>query len=326
MSSSAHRILITGAAGLVGSRLLQDLIENQPQCHIVATDIQPTPPLAESDLPSHVVYKQCDIRSPDLAELIHQYQIETVVHLATVVTPPPGMDEQSMFDIDVGGTGKLLEACLQHGVDKIIVTSSGAAYGYHADNDQPLTEESPIRGNDIFPYARHKRLVEEMLAQYRQTHPELKQLIFRPGTILGPGFSNQITDLFEKPRMLGIKGYDSPFVIMHVDDVVACLIEGVISDKTGIYNLAGDGTLSSRQIAGLLGNPYLPLPAGLVKTALRVLKPLGLSQYGPEQTMFLQYRPVLSNDRLKTEFGYQPRYTTIEAFKVWAQSKGLVTE
>jgi UDP-glucose 4-epimerase len=47
---------------------------------------------------------------------------------------------------------------------------------------------------------------------------------------------------------------------------------------------------------------------------LAVLHPIGLSQYGPEQVDFLRYRPVLSNARLKSEFGYEPRKSSREAF------------
>ena len=48
---------------------------------------------------------------------------------------------------------------------------------------------------------------------------------------------------------------------------------------------------------------------------------LRLSPYGPEQTMFLQYRPVLDNTRLKTVFGYTPSRTSREAFDEWRRSR-----
>jgi UDP-glucose 4-epimerase len=101
-----------------------------------------------------------------------------------------------------------------------------------------------------------------------------------------------------------------PFVIVWDADVVGAIVRGIHTGGTGIYNLAGDGTLTLREIAALLGKPYVALPAPLVAGALRLLKRLGLSQYGPEQVDFLRYRPVLSNRRLKEEFGYTPAKTT----------------
>ena len=94
----------------------------------------------------------------------------------------------------------MLEACIATGVRRIVVSSSGAAYGYHADNPEWLRETDPIRGNDEFPYSLHKRLVEEMLADYRASHPELEQVVFRIGTILGPTVRNQITALWDGRR------------------------------------------------------------------------------------------------------------------------------
>jgi len=91
----------------------------------------------------------------------------------------------------------LLEACISTGVKRIIVTSSGAAYGYHADNPEWLVEHDRLRGNEEFAYSHHKRLVEEMMDDYREKHPELEQVIFRIGTILGKNVNNQITALFE---------------------------------------------------------------------------------------------------------------------------------
>ena len=73
----------------------------------------------------------------------------------------------------------------------------------------------------------------------------------------------------------------------------------------------------------ILRKPYRPLPAGLIQGVLRVLKPLRLSQYGPEQVDFLRYRPVLANRRLKEEFGYTPRYTSREAFIAFLDAQGV---
>src|SRR5690606_16947140 len=106
-----------------------------------------------------------------------------------------------------------------NGVSRLVVTSSGAAYGYHADNKVPLTEDCPLRGNEEFAYSHHKRLVEEMLAKARGEHPLLEQVVLRVGTVLGPGLDNQITALFRKKRLLAVAGSESPFVFIWVDDL-----------------------------------------------------------------------------------------------------------
>ncbi|NOZ02649.1 MAG: epimerase, partial [Deltaproteobacteria bacterium] len=71
----------------------------------------------------------------------------------------------------------------------------------------------------------------------------------------------------------------------------------------------------------IMKKPYVPVPAGLIKGALWVLKRLGLTQYGPEQVKFLLYRPVLSNRRLKEEFGFEPSMTTRQVFDYFLEAK-----
>ena len=309
------RILITGAGGYLGSQLVARLVaqpaEQRPEV-IVAHDIR-----APKERLAGVTYTVADIRAPDMADIVGTHRIDTVVHLASIVTPGKDSRREFEYDVDVNGTRNLLQACVRHGVRRIVVSSSGAAYGYHADNAAWLTEDMPLRGNEVFAYSHHKRLVEEMLAQYRQSHPALAQVVLRIGTILGPTVHNQITDLFEKPRLLAIRGADSPFVFIWDQDVVAIILRAVADGPPGIYNVAGDGALTIHEIAHRLGKRCVQLPAWLLRTALAMLKPLGLTQYGPEQLRFLQYRPVLDNRRLKEEFGFWPRKTSAEVFDFW---------
>lgn len=308
-------VLITGAGGYLGSQLLAALASGKTAAgRIVAMDVRDIP--AERRL-SGVEYCQSDVRSTGMAELFKSWAPDVVVHLASIVTPGKRSNREFEYSVDVLGTENVLKACLAAGVKKIIVTSSGAAYGYHPDNPPWITEDWPVRGNDAFAYARHKRLVEEMLARWRADHPELKQVVFRIGTILGETVHNQITDLFEKPRLIAIKGSDSPFVFVWDQDVAGCILHAIATDKTGVYNVAGDGALTVGEIARRLGKPCVTLPAWLLKAALSVLKALGLTQYGPEQVDFLRYRPVLDNRKLKQEFGYVPRKTSSEVFDFW---------
>jgi UDP-glucose 4-epimerase len=319
MSQTLQRVLVTGAGGYLGSQLvarLAALSEDQQPGVIVSHDLREP----AQRLPN-VEYAAFDIRSPELAATIAQHRINVVVHLAAIMPSGKAQTRDFEYDVDVNGTRKLLQACVQHGVQRIVVSSSGAAYGYHADNAPWLTEDMPVRGNEIFAYSHHKRLVEEMLADYRKNHPELEQVVLRIGTILGATVHNQITDMFEKPRLLAIRGSDSPFVFIWDQDVVGIILRAMGDGPAGIYNVAGDGALTIDQIAHKLGKETRPLPSWLLRSALSILKPLGLTQYGPEQLDFLRYRPVLLNTKLKTVFGYTPTYTSEQVLDLYRRAR-----
>jgi len=316
---SAHRVLVTGSSGYLGSQVVAALAARHDILAIALDLRQPAGRLAG------VAYEVADIRAAEVDAIVARHVPEVVVHLASIVTPGKDSSREFEYSVDVGGTRNLLEACVRHAVRRVIVSSSGAAYGYHPDNPEWLTETAPIRGNENFAYAWHKRLVEEMLAEYRQRQPQLEQIVFRIGTILGATVNNQITDLFEKPRLIAIQGSDSPFVFIHDRDVVGAILHGIDSATTGTFNVAGDGKLGIHEIAARLGKRCLVLPPGVLKAALWLLKKLRLTQYGPEQLDFLRYRPVLDNTRLKSVFGYVPKLSSAEAFELWRSSRRRTT-
>lgn len=305
------RVLITGGAGFLGSHVAAALVARPDVELVVAGDVRrPEHPL------DGVVYDECDVTvAGTLAPLLERHGIDVVVHLAAIVNP--GRDHDLEYRVDVDGSRHVLEACVAAGVRRIVVSSSGAAYGYHADNPEWLRESDPVRGNDEFPYSKHKRLVEQMLAGYREAHPELEQVVFRIGTILGPTVANQITALWDGSRLLAIRGSESPFVFVWVDDVAGAMARAATDGPPGVYNVAGDGKVTVNELADRLGKPVFTVPAGLLAFALRIGRALRLTVHGPEQVGFLQYRPVLANDRLKSEFGYTPTLSSGEAFEAY---------
>lgn len=311
------RVLITGGGGFLGSHVAAALVVRDDVELVVAADLR------AGESRDGIVAATLDVtHATAIAPLLRRHRIDTVVHLAAIVNP--GRDVGQEYRVDVTGSANVLAACVEAGVRRIVVSSSGAAYGYHADDPEWIDEDQPLRGNDAFPYARHKRLVEELLAAHRREHPELEQVVFRIGTILGPRVRNQITALWDGKRILRIAGSESPFVFIWVDDVAGAMVRAATDGPPGIFNVAGDGRMTVPEISERLGKPQLVIPAGVLASALRIGRALRLTEHGPEKVPFLRYRPVLANHRLKNEFGYTPRRTTREAFEEYLRTHPTV--
>lgn len=311
------RVYVTGGNGFLGSSVVAGLAASSGTELVVSGDVRDPVRTLEG-----VVYERADITRPDdLTEQFRAHRIDAVVHLAAIMNPGPHITREQEYLVDVSGTRNVLDACVVTGVKRIVVSSSGAAYGYHSDNPDWITESAAIRGNPEFAYSDHKRIVEGMLAEARGEHPELEQVVFRIGTILGATVDNQITALFERRRVLAVAGSDSPFVFIWDEDVVACMVRAATDGPAGIFNVAGNGAVDVHELASVLGKKLLTLPAWLLTAALAVAKPLGLTRYGPEQVGFLRYRPVLSNARLKDEFGYTPAKTSRQALEAWKAAR-----
>jgi UDP-glucose 4-epimerase len=315
--ATMQNILITGSGGYIGKLFLEKCasLQGTQFDRIIAMDIKLPP--ADQQLIG-VTYVQMDIRSKEVEELLPKYKIDTVVHLAAIIAIAGQISRETEYEVDVLGSSQLIDACVKHQVKKFITTSSGAAYGYWLSNvDTWLTEDMPMKGNYELPYSYHKWLVEEKLKDTRQKHTLPEQYVFRVGTILGKTTSNPITDFLKKDKILCLSGYDSPFVAIWDMDLVEILYKATQNSKPGIYNVAGDGAIPTPKLAEMMGKPTLTLPVSLLKFAFKILRPLGLVPYGPESLKFIQYRPVLSNEKLKNEFGYTPQKTTLQVFEYW---------
>lgn len=309
------RVLVTGGSGYLGRLAAARLVKaGMPT---VCVDLRQPPAHRDG-----VVEITGDLRDIDLAALLREHATTAVVHLAAIVEPPRGMSEAELEAIEVGGTRAVLDACVACGVRHLTVLSSGAAYGYTARNDgRALDEDTPTPGSGEFAYSRHKAMVEALVARTRRLHPEVGILLLRPGTILGASTDNQITALFRKPVILGLRESPTPFVFVWDEDVAEIIVSGVERCVTGTFNVAGDGVMTLADIAAAEGRRLVRLPSSAVRHALAVGSRLGRTRYGPEQVDFLRHRPVLDNTRLRRAFPGLPRLTSRETYEFYRRQR-----
>lgn len=308
------RILITGAAGYLGGKISEALLLKNGVKKVVGTDIHPKP----IDHPKYRFYLR-DIRDR-LDDIFSLEAIDTIIHMAYVVSPIH--NKSLMEDINKGGVRNILEASRKAGVGQILYTSSTAAYGFHPDNDQPLRESSPLRGNDDYTYAKNKKEIEGLLAEFGSLNPEMAITIVRPCIVVGPGFNNPMARHLKKKRVIH-PANPQPWQMVHEDDLVGIMTLLLEKKIAGVFNVAGDGTISFPEMIQMMGHKGQPLPWRLIYTLNQLAWYLGRSLFPSPSLRFMIHPLIASNEKVKKETGYVFRYNTRQAFQDFVDSLGL---
>ncbi len=179
---------VSGGTGLVGSWLIQRLVEASADVVCLVRDWVPQSELVRAGFIERVKVVRGDVRDRDMLErALGEFEIDTVIHLAaqTIVTIA-NRNPISTFETNIAGTWNLLEASRRSPrVKQIVMASSDKAYG-----DQeilPYTEETPLQGQH--PYDVSKSAADLIAATYAKSY-DLPVVITRCGNFYGGGDLN----------------------------------------------------------------------------------------------------------------------------------------
>ena len=272
-------------------------------------------------------FVQGDVRDRHATrELLQRHEIDCLIHLAFILDPIH--DEAKMYDVDVNGTHATLWAASEAGTEQVLVTSSASAYGAFPDNPKPIAEDWPVRGAPEFSYARDKAEADRVCQLWAADHPDAVMTIVRPCIVFGPNVNNYIARTWENAPFLPIiDGHDEEFQLVHEDDVVSALIALLDAKAAGAFNLAGDGTMTWRQSAEMIGVKTREPSMKTMKRLTGALWALHVPRTdAPAGNLdFLRYPWVVSTEKLKATTGWQPRFDTLETFKVTMRAKGRMS-
>lgn len=315
------RYLITGGCGYIGSRLVERLVHKEDTEQITLADIRP--PKRSFD---KVSYSQCDVSSEAARSLVLEQRPDVLVHLAFILNPIH--DLTKMYQVDVNGCQNVLNAATEAGIKHVLVTSSATAYGAWPDNPVPIDEEWPVRGVPQFEYARDKTESDRICQLWACRNPDAVMTIVRPTIVFGPNVDNFIVHSLENfPFMPLLDGCDPPTQFVHEDDLVQALLLLLDKRKQGAYNVAADGTLSWSECATLAGIKSRRISYKLMYRIIAGLWALRAPKVEspPGQLQFMRYPWVVSNEKLKKDTGWQPKFTSRETLEITLQARGIVS-
>lgn len=300
------RVVVTGAHGSVGRRVVARLAQQRPAVSVVAIDKDhPAAPY-----PS-VTTKQVDLADADLAALFSG--ADSVVHLASTVTA--GTLNPAEVELEAALLHRVLDALDSAAVPHLVVMSSAMVYGAWRDNPVPITEDAPVRPNPDFDWALQRHRLER-LAQQWGLAPGRSVTILRPAAVVAEDRLGQLANTLRAARSGVAADGDPPVQCLHADDLAAAVVTSVNVSYDGILNVAPDGWIPPDTLAELEGpRPRLRAPSHLVRILSALRWRSGLAPTPPGVVPYTTHPWVVANDRLRA-LGWRAAYSNEEAWVV----------
>lgn len=184
-----HTWLITGAAGFVGSNILNFLLENNQKIiaidNLTSGNISNIKELKRKFINKKFVFKKIDIRHKQNLKQINQYKLDYVIHLAALVSVADSLKNPNLCrEINVKGFENLINTIKYTKVKKIIFASSAAVYGNNCKINFEISKLNPMS-----PYAISKK-INEIYAKKQSKKIKIKFVSLRYFNIFGKNQSS----------------------------------------------------------------------------------------------------------------------------------------
>ncbi|HYJ21170.1 MAG TPA: NAD-dependent epimerase/dehydratase family protein [Solirubrobacterales bacterium] len=334
----ALTVAVTGPTGEIGLPLMAEL-EGDPAVGVVrGMARRPFDPVAEGW--EKASYRRGDILDRgSLAALFDGADV--AVHLAFAIFG--GREETRRINLE--GSRNVFEAAIEAGVKRLVYASSVAAYGFHPENPQPLTEAVPARGSESFYYSAQKAELESTLDELL-VGTEVDAYVFRPCIVAGPRATMLIEKAVEGARLgdplpalrKGLRrlplpkpllpDIGAPLQLVHHDDVARALAAAIAGKgESGAYNLAGAGLLGVGDVARALGWHTVPIPTVAVGLSAAVAKRLSFISPQLEWAAALRVPVLMDTTKARRELDWEPRFDARETLiqtAVSAREAGLL--
>jgi nucleoside-diphosphate-sugar epimerase len=324
--SSGLTVAVTGPTGEIGRAFVGALERAREVRRVLGMARRPFHP--EEQGWRKVVYQRGDVLDRSaVAELVDGADV--VVHLAFIIMG----DADESRAVNLQGSRNVFEAAVAAGAKRLVYASSVAAYGYHADNPQPLTEDVPARGSAGHYYSAQKAEVEATLTQ-TLARSKTRPYVMRPCIVAGPDAPMLIdslpyTQLSERmPRAVARLLERVPilkpvlpdpgvrFQLVHHDDVATAMRAAVLGrGEGGAYNLAGSGKLTVAQLAQELGWYTIPVPELAVDAVAEMVRRLGFLPAQAQWISAFREPVIMDTAKARRDLRWRPRHDALATLR-----------
>jgi len=333
MAQEGLTVAVTGPTGDLGVAIVSALERSRRVKRIIGMARRPFDPDEQGWRKTE--YRQGDVTDrSSVKDLVKG--ADAVVHLAFAVLSASG----STRELNVEGSRNVFEETASAGAERICYASSVAAYGFHDDNPDWLTEEVTARGSPEHPYSEQKAEVEKVLGEVLLRRRKTVAYAFRPCIVGGPNARTfleeipyyRLSEAMPEPvrRLVAMMPVLRPvipdpgvhFQLVHEDDVASAFVAGTLGrGEPGPYNLAARGTLTISDVADALGWYSVRVPGMAVEAAAEVATRL---PFAPDSVAWLHSakKPVLMKTaRAKKELKWRPKHTAAATLRQMIEAR-----
>jgi len=315
-------VLVTGVSRFLGGHLAARLAADPSVERVLGVDTVP-PARDLRKRMGRAEFVRADIRNPLIAKVVARAEVDTVVH-AALSPDPSGAGGAATKEMNVLGTMQLLAACQKvASVRRMVLESTTAVYG--ASPLDPALFDETMTPNDLPSggYARDATEIEGYLRGFGRRRDDVSVTVLRFASLVGPRIDTALTRYFALPVVPTVLGYDPRLQLLHEEDALGVLERAVAHDLPGVFNVAAEGVLLLSQAIRRAGRLRLPVPEPAVGAVGRTLAAARVVGLPPEQLRLLDFGRVVDTTRLRTEFGFTPRWTTLQAFDDFVRGRAL---
>jgi UDP-glucose 4-epimerase len=316
-------VLVTGVSGFLGGHLAARLAADPAIDRVLGVDTVP-PPRDLLKRMGRAEFVRADIRNPLIAKVISSANVDTVVHASLSASPASAGGRATMKEMNVIGTMQLLAACQKAtSVRRVVLKSTTAVYG--SSSRDPAVFDEAIGAKDLPSggYAKDAAEIEGYLRGFSRRRPDVTTTVLRFANFIGPRMDTVLSRYFALPVVPTVLGYDARIQLLHEEDGLAVLERAATHELPGVFNVAAHGVLMLSQAIRRAGKIAVPVPSGAVGPVSRVLLGARVVDFSPEQMRFLNFGRVVDLTRLIDDFGFEPRWTTTQAFDDFVRGKAL---
>ena len=298
------KVLVTGAAGFIGSYVVQELVDHQYT--VIALDNLSNG--KKSRLPSNITFYEADITNSETERIFHLERPDYVIHLAAQ-TSVLGSMENPIEDCqaNVLGTINILKYSNQFNIKKCVIASSAAVFG----NPRvfPVEEDAPL--SPLSFYGLSKVSAENYVKLYERMFG-LKSCILRFSNVYGPNQESGVISNF----LNRIYNGEAPIIhngsqrrdFIYVKDVAAACLTAMVSHESGVFHISSGIERTINEVSKLISH--------ITKVEIEpIVKELDSAEIK---------RSVLSNEKASWVLHWEPTYSLEKGIEEVIQCDSMV--